>query len=298
VIQTIFKQVFGAAGSQSGALSNQDCNGLIVYSSVTFTSTDFLTVLLKSSKHESKVLVNRVSCQGLAELSDAEYGQSPALQAELEVLSASDYLGHALVVPLGCLRNRANDSSLEVLLEVGQACTASVAAFYNKSESDHYVATLESRQLSDRADDIDSLWIYNPTATLTPHTLDLSVLVKSAYGSTIANAMDVFGFTAAFKQVEAFAPKRVACIFDAADKVHDAVSWVISGTDSASFRIIARSVGRDDGRVSRGSVSEVSRMLGILKRKPSAALKAFKRSGIVDVDEVNHASQVYNVPQQ
>jgi len=137
-----------AGASQSGSLAQQDVNGILISAAgaatLTWNAADYVTVTLKSSLHPQEVLVNRVSAIALAHISDLENGQSIGLQDVLAALTTTDFSSIAFCVPLGCLKNVACDSELEVRFESGATKTVSVSAYFDDDDSDYMVKSLET----------------------------------------------------------------------------------------------------------------------------------------------------------
>src|SRR5689334_1691684 len=107
MLQNVIRKDFGAGGGQdSNSYNLGPTNGLVITSDVEPGLTDYLTVVLKSSKHAQDVLVNRIPMRALAAISDVERGASALLQSRLNQVTeggAFDLSGFAFAVPLGCM---------------------------------------------------------------------------------------------------------------------------------------------------------------------------------------------------
>jgi len=252
VINTIAK--FTALnGSNSASANNQDFTHVLVTMDRAPASTDYLQVQFMPIRGKTVNIVNRIPLLALASISDINNGHSNALQAALNALTTTDYIGYAFAIPVGVLKLRAVPGTLEFSIETGSAADVSLACVNlgSSGRPDHWLEWKIINLMSGQVDRCAELYGYVATAVVDPSGSDLSFQVTTGKGQSIANAMDVFGATAVFGKIEAEAPRYAVSLFQC-DQVEEAVSWNITGTTTGWF-VVACCVGRDFDRVLAGN---------------------------------------------
>lgn len=298
----IFKLVASGASSQSGVLSGQDCNGLIITTTVRPSTADYITAVLKSDFHAPIVLINRVNLRLLSEVADILGGFSGGLQADQQAeAGGTTFAFYSFAIPLGCLKNVSNHSQIEITLEVSQAQTISVASYFNDDGADRIKKYLVSSVLNDTYRNIDKVFIYTTnTFDNDFSTQDVSVFTRSNDQASNCTLMEIVGGTYALGQLES-APgvTTTALIFDSMDTVNSSVEVNISGSDAPSCSLLGISDDVDLGRVSRSQKHRVGRAIQRMETLPVEKRKAFERSGeIPKLDDLREAHKVMNVPNQ
>ena len=82
----IANQQFAAAGTLVGTHRAHDLNYVVIGMDRAPEADDYLSISLEGKYHTRKILLNRVSCQILAAISDIRNGHSSRLQAALNAI--------------------------------------------------------------------------------------------------------------------------------------------------------------------------------------------------------------------
>jgi len=228
-----------AAGTLNTSFGLGRLSHLLIVQNVAFVDADKLSVVLKSSFHEPKVLLNRVSCLALQGISDFFGGASQGLQVALNAATGiTDYVMFALCVDIGNLDLRATQSTIEIIFETAATASWVTAVNARPDEPDFYRRTLQSSQLNNKGDGVENLFVYYAAGTDVPLTdaalNDVSITVEDSDGSGNCTLQEAIAYTAVFGQVEGAAPRNVFCFYDDHNDVTDDVSWQLAGSDADS----------------------------------------------------------------
>jgi len=288
MIHTIGEGALTAGQTINGVISGQTINGIIISKNGAFSAGDTLQITLKSDYHPQKVLVNSISLESLAHMSDIEFGQSAMLQdfadgqaAGVEVDALAVQTVRSLVVPLGCIKLRANKSELEILVRSAGTGTFDVSSYYDEDGTDHVISLIESHVLRDTYYDVSDVFLVSDVPLVALASKAVTVLINTAKGNTVCSLAGVLGYNLAKGAIEAEGPGRVVKCFSASDDLYDDCEVQISGADAADCTVITRQVSRDTQRVSRGTIEAVDGILSRMSRMDSEKLRAMRRAGII-----------------
>jgi len=276
-----------AAGTFNMTHTSGKLSHLLFGQNVAFSgTTDFLTVTLKSPLHDPIVIVNRVPMLALAAISDQEMGASQTLQVALNAATGvTDYVGFFCAVHLGNIDLKNTSSTLEITWETAATVGGCSAVNAEPSGPDYLLKTYISSQLSDRAVDVDRLFIYYGAGSDVPYTDaaldDVFITLEGPNGATACSLQDAIAFTAVFGEVEATAPRTVFCFYRDEDDIPDNVSFQVSGSDADSdIQIITRTKVHKQDRLLASSGAMLDKAATRLEKFSAGKIRALQMAGV------------------
>lgn len=285
MIHKIIRKVIASSDTITGSFAGCNITHLIFTSTKRPTSSDFLTLTLKTPGSPSLTIIPRLSLLPLNDISNIKYGNDPGLQDHLDAEVATPYDKWSFAIDLGSLRNVANGATLEYTIEMSQAQTYELAGIQLNTKNDHQFVYTWTTQLNGTFANLNEMYLYHATAfTDTVESLDLTGQINTDHGSFTGDIMLYNGLTDVFGRKEVSTTVNTVLCHASPDMDGDTGSYGFSGTGVTGFNVIQISVYSDYTRVSRGVIDETDRLIAKAtntNQKDPMQYTALKRAGLL-----------------